>query len=261
MGHQFGDERISRYWTETNNDLIQRACKLFPDQLIPVCQLPQSPGVSPKNCIPELERCVQELGFVGCNINPDVSGGANPFTPSLGDKCWYPLWEKMVELDVPAMIHGSATLNPALHVNGSHYLNVDTSATFELCFSDVFNDFPTLKIAIPHGGGAILFHYNRCRALHILNKKRPFEEMVRHIHFDLAVYDIAATELIIHTIGADNVLYASEMFGTGKAVDPSTGATFDDTITQIEKLKSVSASDKEKIFETNAKRLYTRAHW
>ena len=40
-----------------------------------VCQLPQSPGVPAANCIPELRRCVEELGFVGCNLNPDPSGG------------------------------------------------------------------------------------------------------------------------------------------------------------------------------------------
>ena len=29
----------------------------------------------PKNCVGELERCVNEFGFVGCNLNPDPSGG------------------------------------------------------------------------------------------------------------------------------------------------------------------------------------------
>lgn len=261
MGHQFGNEEVSRYWTEVNNDLIYRACRLYPDRLIPVCQLPQSPGVSPANCTSELERCVEEMGFVGCNINPDVSGGVSLFTPSLGDEWWYPLWEKMVELNVPGMIHASATLNPALHLNGSHYINQDTSAAFELCYSRVFDDFPNLKLVIPHGGGALPFHYNRCRALHTLHHKRPFEEVVKHLYFDLAVYDIGSIELLIRILGAEKLLYASEMFGTGKGLDPSRGRTFDDMIDQIEGLESVSVSDKRKIFETNAKALYTRANW
>ena len=101
MGHDFGNELISRYWTEVNNDLIGRVCKLFPEQFSPVCQLPQTPGVSPKNCLEEMDRCVNEMGFVGFNINPDVSGGVPPFTPSLGVEWWYPLWDKMVALDVP----------------------------------------------------------------------------------------------------------------------------------------------------------------
>src|SRR5690348_14261379 len=130
MGHEIGNELVSRYWTETCNDLISRVCKLYPDKFIPVCALPQSPGISPQNCVAELERCV-EMGFVGCNINPDVAGGGQPFTPRLGDHWWDPLWEKMVELDVPGMIHASSTCDPARHLNGSHYIMIDVLAVYE----------------------------------------------------------------------------------------------------------------------------------
>src|SRR5205807_782660 len=91
--------------------LLHRVCGLYPDNFIGVCQLPQSPGVPPDNCIDELERCVNELGFVGCNLNPDPSGG-HWTAPPLTDRYWYPLYEKMVELDVPAMVHVSSSCNP-----------------------------------------------------------------------------------------------------------------------------------------------------
>ena len=107
MGHHFGNELTSRYWTEACNDLIYRATQLYAGQFIGVAQLPQSPGVNPKNCVEELQRCVVDLGFVGCNLNPDPSGGT-AMTPGLGDEWWYPIYEKLVELDVPAMIHVSA---------------------------------------------------------------------------------------------------------------------------------------------------------
>ena len=106
--------------------------------------LPQSPGVSPKNCVRELERCVREYGFVGCNLNPDPSGGYWT-DPPLSDPYWYPIYEKMVELDVPAMIHVSFACNPAFHTTGSHYLNGDTAAFMQLLTSDVFTRFPKLK--------------------------------------------------------------------------------------------------------------------
>ena len=48
-------------------------------------------------CIPELERCVTRAGFIGCNLNPDPSGG-HWTSPPLTDRHWYPLYEKMVEL-------------------------------------------------------------------------------------------------------------------------------------------------------------------
>ena len=75
MAHHFGDEATSLQWAQACNSLIHRACTLYPKNFIGVCQLPQVPGVSPKNCIGELDRCVKELGFVGCNLNPDPSGG------------------------------------------------------------------------------------------------------------------------------------------------------------------------------------------
>ena len=65
MAHHYGDEETSRQWTRTVNNLIYRVCGLFPRNFVGVCQLPQSPGVSPAHCIAELERCVEEYGFVG----------------------------------------------------------------------------------------------------------------------------------------------------------------------------------------------------
>ncbi len=75
MAHHYGNETTSLHWTVACNDLIHRVCSLYPDNYVGVCQLPQSPGVSPANCVRELERCVKELGFVGCNLNPDPSDG------------------------------------------------------------------------------------------------------------------------------------------------------------------------------------------
>ncbi len=114
MAHHVGNQKTSEDWSRVCNDLIYRVAEMFPKNFIGVCQLPQSPGVDPRNCIPELERCVNELGFVGCNLNPDPSGGWWK-EPPLTDKWWYPLYEKMVELDVPGMIHVSSSCNPCFH--------------------------------------------------------------------------------------------------------------------------------------------------
>ncbi len=75
MGHHIGNEHTSRHWSEHCNDLIRRVCDLYPANFAPVCQLPQSPGVGIEPSVRELRRCVDEMGFVGCNLNPDPSGG------------------------------------------------------------------------------------------------------------------------------------------------------------------------------------------
>ncbi len=257
MGHHFGNAKVSRYWTEASNDLIHRACALFPDRLVGVCALPQSPGVSPKESVAELERCVKELGFVGCNLNPDPSGGYWT-DPPLGDEWWYPLYEKLVELDATAMVHASATCNPAFHTTGSHYLNVDSTAFMQLLESRVFQDFPSLKLVITHGGGNVPYQVARYRALCLMNKWEPFEEFIRRLYFDTTVYSQEAMELLLRVAGVDNVLFASEMLGGVTIVDPSTGRYFDDHRPCLDAIAWLSEADRAKVYEHNALKAYPR---
>src|SRR4029079_15497025 len=96
MGHHVGGAGTSLEWARICNDLVHRCCTLYPRNFVGVCQLPQSPGVPPASSIGELERCVQELGFIGCNLNPDPSGGYWT-DPPLTDRWWFPFYEKLVE--------------------------------------------------------------------------------------------------------------------------------------------------------------------
>ena len=127
MAHHIGDETTSTHWTEHCNDLIHRVCTLIPRISSPSASCRSRRACRRRIRIGELERCVNELGFIGCNLNPDPSGG-NWTAPPLTDHYWYPFYEKMVELDVPAMVHVSATCNPNFHTTGAHYLNADTTA-------------------------------------------------------------------------------------------------------------------------------------
>jgi 4-oxalmesaconate hydratase len=257
MGHHFGNAKVSRYWTEVSNDLIHRACTLFPDRFVGVCALPQSPGIPPKESCAELERCVREFGFIGCNVNPDPSGGYWT-DPPLGDEWWYPLYEKLVELDATAMMHASATCNPAFHTTGSHYLNVDATAFMQLLESRVFKDFPTLKLVISHGGGNVPYQAARYRALCLMNKWEPFEDFIRRLYFDTTVYNPEAMRLLVKVAGVDNVMFASEMLGGVTTKDPLTGRMFDDNKPCIDALEWLTEDDKRKIFEGNVRRAYPR---
>lgn len=257
MGHHFGNARVSRYWTEANNDLIHRVCRLYPDRFAGVCALPQSPGVSPAECIEELERCVNGLGFIGCNLNPDPSGGYWT-DPPLGDQWWYPLYEKLQELDAAVMMHASATCNPAFHTTGSHYLNVDSTAFLQLMESRVLQDFPRLRVIISHGGGNVPYQAARYRALCIMNKWEPFEEFLKRIYFDTTVYNQDAMDMLARVVGTDNLLFASEMLGGVTTIDPTTGRFFDDNRPCIDALGWLGEDDRRKIFEENARKAYPR---
>ena len=257
MEHHVGDEKVSQAWTRVCNDLIHRCVSLYPKNFVAVCQLPQSPGVSPKNVVAELERCVKQLGFIGCNLNPDPSGGYWK-EPPLTDKWWYPVYEKMVELDVPAMVHVSSSCNPAFHATGAHYINADTSAFMQFTTGDLFKDFPTLRFVIPHGGGAVPYHWGRYRGLAQDMKRPMLKELLKNVWFDTCVYHQAGIDLLLRVIPAENILFAAEVVGAVRGIDPETGNYYDDTRRYIDGAKTLSAADKKKIFEDNARKVYPR---
>ena len=257
MAHHVGDQKTSEAWTRVCNDLIYRVSEMFPKNFIGVCQLPQSPGVDPRNCVAELERCVNELGFVGCNLNPDPSGG-HWQAPPLTDRHWYPFYEKMVELDVPAMVHVSASCNHNFHATGAHYINADTTAFMQFLQGDLFRDFPTLRFIIPHGGGAVPYHWGRYRGLADMLKRPALRDHVmKNVYFDTCVYHQPGIDLLFRVIDIDNILFGSEMVGAVRGIDPETGHYFDDTKRYIDRLE-IPATDKQKVFEGNARRVFPR---
>ncbi|MBM3486904.1 MAG: amidohydrolase [Alphaproteobacteria bacterium] len=258
MAHHIGDATTSEHWSEACNDMVYRVTTLYPENFVGVCQLPQSPGVDPRNCIAELRRSVTELGFIGCNLNPDPSGGYWT-DPPLTDRWWYPLYEVMAELDVPAMVHVSNSCNPCFHYTGAHYINGDTTAFMQFLTSDLFKDFPTLKFIIPHGGGAVPYHWGRYRGLAQDMKRPPLDELLlNNVYFDTCVYHQAGIDLLTKVIPVKNILFASEMVGAVRGIDPETGHYFDDTKRYIDQVPWLSAADKKQIFEDNIRHVFPR---
>ena len=257
MAHHVGDEMVSRIWSEHCNNLIARAVGLFPRQFAGVCMLPQSPGAALDGSIRELERCVNELGFVGCNLNPDPSGGGFS-APPLTDRYWYPLYEKMCELDVPAMIHVSGSCNPALHATGAYYIAADTAAFMQLIEGDLFGDFPDLRLIIPHGGGAVPYHWGRYRGLaDMLKQPELSRHVMNNVFFDTCVYHQPGIDLLTEVIETKNILFGSEMVGAVRGIDPETGHHFDDTKRYVDAL-DLSETERNAIYEGNARRVFPR---
>lgn len=258
MGHDLGNASTSLAWTEQCNDLIKRVCDLFPENFVPVCQLPQSPTITMENSIRELERCVLEMGFIGCNLNPDPSGGYWKDKP-MGDAFWYPFYEKMVELDVPAMIHVSGACHPCMHTTSSYYLGADTTAFVHLMMSDVLKDFPTIKFIIPHGGGAVPYHWGRFRGIaQDMGLGDLDERMLNNIYFDTCVYHQDGIDMLLDVIPTKNILFASEMIGAVRGIDPRTGHYYDDTKRYIDGNTKLTDEQRTAIFEGNIRRVFPR---
>jgi 4-oxalmesaconate hydratase len=258
MAHHVGTEATSREWATVCNDLIARVCALAPDRFAAIGQLPQSPGAPPANCIAELKRIVNELGFVGVNLNPDPSGG-HWAGPPLTDRSWYPLFEALCELDVPATVHVSSSCNWNFHHTGAHYINADTTAFMQLIQGDLFRDFPALRLIIPHGGGAVPFHWGRYRGMCLAIQRRPLpEHVLGNVFFDTCVYHEPGIRLMTEVVPIDNILFASEMLGAVPGIDPDTGHHFDDTKRYLDQIPALTDQDRFKIFEGNARRVFPR---
>ncbi len=258
MGHHIGNQTTSQYWSEHCNDLIYRITQLYPKNFIGAAQLPQSPNADLKASAAELERCVTELGFVGCNLSPDPSGG-HWTAPPLDDRYYYPIYEKMSELGIPAMIHVSGCCHPCFHTTGSHYLGADTVAFEQLMKSKtLFKDFPDLKFIIPHGGGAVPYHWGRFRGLSDMLGLQPLEEFIKdNIYFDTCVYHQEGIDLLAEVVPIENILFASEMVGAVRGIDSKTGHYFDDTKRYIDGL-NISQENKQKILSGNVRQAFSR---
>ncbi|HEY0718339.1 MAG TPA: amidohydrolase family protein [Streptosporangiaceae bacterium] len=261
MEHHVTDPATARAWARACNDLIHRVTTLFPGRFAGAGQLPQTPGGTLDDSVAELQRCVTELGFVGINVNPDPSGGYWT-SPPVTDQYWYPLYEKMTELDVPGMIHVSASVNPAVPTLGGHYLNADTTVFMQLVQGDLFGRFPGLRLVIPHGGGAVPYHWGRFAGLAERMQRPPLDEHVmRNVFFDTCVYHQPGMDLLTTVISPDNVLFASEMLGAVRGVNPASGAPWDDTRRYLDQAPLDEAA-RAKIFEHNPRRVYPRlAAW
>jgi 4-oxalmesaconate hydratase len=257
MAHHIGDEAVSQEWTRRCNDLIARVVDLFPETFIGVAQLPQSPGVTDR----QLDRRTGALraGAGLRRLQPQPRPGGRPLDPApLTDRAWYPFYEKMVELDVPAMVHVSGSCNPNFHATGAHYINADTTAFMQFLQGDLFADFPTLRFIIPHGGGAVPYHWGRYRGLADMLKKPDLRSHVmRNVFFDTCVYHQPGINLLAEVIDIDNILFGSEMVGAVRGIDPTTGQYFDDTKRYVDAL-AISDEDKHEDLRGNARRVYPR---
>ena len=181
--------------TQSVNDMIARSVKLHPERFVGIGAIPQAAGQPISFCLEELERCVLELGFVGLKINPDPGEGATE-TPHMGDEYWYPLYEKMVELDVPALIHGGPfrfSREPEL----GYFVEEEAVAAWAILRSPrVFQDFPNLNwssataaaTSPTRRAGAAPFRMNAMQRDPNAHYE-SFDESMRRLYYDTVLYD------------------------------------------------------------------------
>jgi OH-DDVA meta-cleavage compound hydrolase len=263
MFHAEKPARIAHRWNEGVNAYIAQFCKVLPDRFAGICGLPQPAGEPITTSLPELERCVKEYGFVGCLLDPDPGEGDNR-TPAMGSEYWYPLYEKLCELDIPAHVHSTGNQH-GRGTYATHFIDEESLAILSLVNSRVFLDFPKLKIIISHGGGSVPYQVGRWRAerLHpVMAKNHPlnesFDDSLRRIHYDTVIHSGDSLAMLIKLVGSDRVVFGTENPGSGTAMNPETGRSFDDIKALVEDIPALAAQDRANIYENNARRLFPR---
>src|SRR5690606_5386564 len=139
-----------------------------------------------------------------------------------------------------------------------HYINGDTTAFMQLLQSDLFRDFPDLKFVIPHGGGAVPYHWGRYRGLAQDMGRPPLETLLNNVYFDTCVYHQPGIELLLKVVPVENVLFASEIVGAVKGIDPRTGFNYDDTKRYIDAVQWLEPEARKKVLGDNALTVYSR---
>ena len=218
----------------------------------------------------ELDRAVRDLKARGVQIFSNVNGRP------LDEPEFRPLFERMAAHDLPIWLH------PARPANFSDYPSEKKSryemwwvfgwpyetsvAMGRIVFSGLFDAFPNLKIITHHTGAMVPYFEGRVGPgldqlgartpeadsdLVKCNLKRRPLDYFRMFYADTAVFGaVGPLECGIAFFGVDQVLFGSDM-----PFDPEKGPGFiRETIRAIE-AATLAPSDREKIYEQNARRL------
>jgi 4-oxalmesaconate hydratase len=272
-------------WVGLQNDLIHRTVSLQPQRYRGVAGLPQVASQPVDVVFDELERAIGELGFAGVLVNPDPAEGGGS-SPRLSDPYWYPLWRKLIEFNVPAHIHSAGCAGRETY--DEHFATEESLAVTSLVHSEVFDKFPKLKVMVSHGGGAIPYQIGRWRAHWWLDlaARKPhiktyfadlaeagrtgaelpaapsdltsFDDALRMLWFDTDVHAETSLELLFRTIGPDRCVFGTERPGSGGAINPETGHSFEDFKYTIDRISCLTDEDRAKIYEHNARIVFPR---
>jgi 4-oxalmesaconate hydratase len=177
--------------------------------------------------------------------------------PPLGDPYWYPLYAKLVELDVPALIHSAGCHNPRESYS-NHFITEESIAVLSIIEARVLDEFPSLKLIVSHGGGSIPYQIGRWRAHQRRTFDESFDEALRKLYFDTVLYSRESLDLLFRVVGTDRCMFGTETPGTGSAVEPTTGRWFDDLKPVIDSIDWLTEGDRKAIYEDNARQVFTR---
>jgi aminocarboxymuconate-semialdehyde decarboxylase len=240
------EESIAIPFAAQQNDAMHEYCQTNPARFFMQATLPLQ---NIAESIREAERAVTELGAKSINIGAANLGGREMY-----DRAFYPLWEKVCQLGVPLFIHPYpvelAASSKEKYIRGVlDYPYQETVAFTNLAYGGVFDDFPSLRLYLPHGGGFIPYQFGRIESFgHVkpgVVAKKPLREYLNNVYFDIHIHELAARRFLVEWAGLDRLVVGDNYQG----VDSADGFAF------LEEL-GLSDEDNAKIAWRNSAELF-----
>ena len=234
-------------WARYVNNMIFKQVSMYPDRFVGAAQLPQNADADDlSDCVPEIDRCVNELGFKAVYIAPDPTGDRR--SPGLHKPYWYPVYERCQKYDIPIVIHGTNCTDKRLdcipHNYQISFVWEQYLATHIYRHIDVFDKFPDLKVVICHCGGA-LDRFVKEDLAHLGDR-----DTSKNLFFDTNAPELNFLEAAIKQRGPSQILFGTEAPGSGRA-PRANGQPGDDLVPIIGGFDFITEAEKKAIFHDN----------
>ncbi|MEI8035857.1 MAG: amidohydrolase family protein [Betaproteobacteria bacterium] len=237
------------------NDAAIESHKAHPDRFVAGAAIPMR---DPNAALRELDRVSGAPGMKAVHLPNSVEGIDYIFEPA-----YRPFLARCESLGYPLLFHpldgvanhygGPERLAGPDFINNTLGFPFETATTAtKFIFSGVLDQFPDLKILLPHAGGC--FPYIAGRIEHSVKKgavaaattlKQPFRDYLRRFHYDTLAYYPETLRFMIDLVGADRVVIGTDNYAKMDVDDPNA----------LVKSLNLPASDLELILHTNAKKL------
>jgi uncharacterized protein len=261
---QIADPKQAEGLARLGNDGLAELVHKYPDRFAAgVASLPMN---NMDAAMVELERAIRDLKLKGVQVLTPVN------EKPLDSPEFFPLYEKMAEYDLPVWIHPRRGQSyPDYRTEEESKFRIfsvfgwpyeTTVAMTRIVFSGILEKYPHLKLITHHCGGMVPFLRERVigsydRIFKDLKDDvrqrltKPHIEYFRMFYNDTAINgNTSALMCAYEFCGAEHLLFA-----TDNPFDTELGErNLRQVIKAIEQM-AISAAEKEKIFEGNAKRL------
>jgi aminocarboxymuconate-semialdehyde decarboxylase len=242
----WADDELGMELSMAFNDAISAAHRQHPDRLYGFACLPLQ---NTKLALEELDRVAKLPGIRGIYAATVVRDR------DLSDRSFFPIYERMQELELPLFLHPMMTNNERMK---QFYLINTCGNPFEtalaashLIFGGVLDAFPKLEVSLPHAGGALPIlrgrldrgYEIRAECKHL--PRRP-SEYLKRFTYDTISYDPEILQDLVDLVGADRI-----MMGSDYCFD----IAYEEPVKIVTEMKTLSAEQKQLILGENARKL------